>query len=244
MVCFISLKSSIIFSARGEHSLYNANMTCLKHILFIFLISSACSSEQDDGTLGKAYTKYQQGDLDGAIKLYEEGYNKNKTSPEYLLRYGNALEDNVEIPKAKELYNAGLKINPKHILLHVNLASALRKEGNFKEAIAHMEIAVKLKPGEAWLMDNLGNIYQDNGDIEKALFSYRKTVEMEPNDPEFLTDLANAELKLGHKKEALVAYRKLSALLVGIGEGGGDRDYPKQKAFSDSMIQILTKELN
>jgi hypothetical protein len=46
------------------------------YLIFALIFSLSCSSEPDDGTLGKAYSLSQKGDIAGALLLYQNGYEE------------------------------------------------------------------------------------------------------------------------------------------------------------------------
>ncbi|MGD8989877.1 MAG: tetratricopeptide repeat protein [Desulfobacterales bacterium] len=86
---------------------------------------------------------------------------------------------------------------------YTNLASALVRRGNLKEAAAHYQAALKLKPEYAEPHFNLGIIQAKSGQLAEGLKHFRKAIEIEPHNFKAQNNLGAALLSGGRLDEAI-----------------------------------------
>ncbi len=96
--------------------------------------------------------------------------------------------------------------------VHVNLAVALARGGNAKEALSHLERAAEISPGDATIQGNLGTALVQQGRLADALPHFEKAISLDPKSAEAHYKLG-ALYYLGRRfREALQEWRQ--ALLL------------------------------
>ncbi len=124
-----------------------------KHLLFflasvllgpILLSAQAPSLES---LYNQAVAAYDHGDVEGAIKLYEELLRKNPASLQARTNLGVALAHEGRYEDAIRQYGEGLKQDPKNGIVRLNLGLAWYKEAAFAKAGTEFERVYKQDPG-------------------------------------------------------------------------------------------------
>lgn len=124
----------------------------------------------DQGNYDGAISRYQEvlkENPNNVLALYEMGFSyfekkdyrrsleiayktaqfKSSLLPRVYVQIGNALDELGEAKQAIETYEAGIKLFPKHFLLHYNLAVTYNKLGKFDDARASAKKSAGLNPG-------------------------------------------------------------------------------------------------
>jgi tetratricopeptide (TPR) repeat protein len=95
-------------------------------------------------------------------------------------------------------------------MAHVNLGTALAEQGNYEEALEHLNKAVQFGPDHPETHFELANALADHGNLEKAISHFYKAVQLKPdhlyahyNLGVFLTRQGRLEEAFSHYSEAL-----------------------------------------
>jgi len=157
-----------------------------------------------------AWQKHQQGDLETAIRLFDQALAiRPKEAILYGLRGMVSLEKG-DMDAAIHIVQAGLKLAPGNPHLHNYLGQALGKAGDIAGAEHAFTRAVTLDPGliEAWF--NLATTQLDYGRPAEAINSYRQVLARTPEHGlthiqlakahYYMRDLASAEQSLQRAK--------------------------------------------
>lgn len=101
----------------------------------------------------------QKGDVDGAIKMYQEAllFNPNSSMVNYNL--GIALQQNGKLDDAIAAYEKAERLAPEDGNVRANLGHALLLKGDITGAIVHLQKAVEIDPG----------MVQASRDLDRAL---------------------------------------------------------------------------
>lgn len=87
-----------------------------------------------------------------------------------------------------------VKMSPKSLTFHVELAKALAKIKEYDPAIVELDEAIKLLPANdlyaAVLFAETGDIFSQKGDVEKAKEAYRRGLAIEPGNAYLQAQLA------------------------------------------------------
>jgi len=112
------------------------------------------------------------------------------------------------------LFRYNIKKNPRAWVAHNNLATALEKKGDEKNAIRHYEKALELKPEEEEIHYNLGALYARRRDKKNAIYHYKNALRINPKNPGAHNNLGfiyeqegNPELAIEHYRQSL-SHRK------------------------------------
>jgi tetratricopeptide (TPR) repeat protein len=130
--------------------------------------------------LGAAHER--QGDREEAEKYFERCL---QLSPDFAegLNYLGYIERGVNLPRARELIEKALKLEPKNAAYLDSLGWVLFKLDQPEEALGHILKATELaEEPDATLYDHLGDIYAVLKQPEKAQAAWRKSLAIESND--------------------------------------------------------------
>lgn len=144
----------------------------------------------------------QCGDLIQAEKYFNQVFEGQKTpnTSEYVNR-GLLSIAKAEFDKALNYFLEGLKMDPKNIMLHNNVAVCYLYSGRLKDAIKQYETAIELNPAQALnenLILNVATLYEleSNNSRSKKLNLLRKIAQFKPD----LNCSVDVCLKIDYKK--------------------------------------------
>jgi len=136
---------------------------------------------------------------------------------------GAALHSGV-YRKEITLFKAVVDDNPRFAVIHLNLGTALAREGRYEEALQSYDRAAALVPGWPDAAFNRGNLFYRTGRFADAVAEYDSVLVQEPDDWETYLNRGNALAALGRTEEAARSYQRASDLntttgrpLVGLG---------------------------
>lgn len=107
-----------------------------------------------------------------------------------------------EPEKSLQQLRTALRLDPKFVPAHVSLAWLLQRQGDDKEAAAHLESALKIAPDNLRALDLLGVSYLSldrPSDAEKA---FRRALAINKTDPDVQLHLGRALMALNRESEA------------------------------------------
>ncbi len=106
------------------------------------------------------------------------------------------------------LFSHTLQITNDNYLLHNHLGSALLKNNNIEQAIAHYNEAIRLKPDNAHYYCDRANAYTENGQHNRAMDDYNTAIRLRPHEGQFYSNRGNAYIKIGQYKPAMDDFNK------------------------------------
>ena len=160
--------------------------------------------------LRKANTLYSNGDVEGALKVYEEAVESGLKDVRQLLTYSVLLIRHGDFQKARELLVKIQKLSitdDQRAQLLVNYASCVYKMGEIDKGIELLERQHAKQPN-GMLYETLGYLYVEKGDYEKAVAFNTEALEYDDEDPITLDNLAQAYYRLGNEKEKAKPYSR------------------------------------
>jgi tetratricopeptide (TPR) repeat protein len=177
--------------------------------------------------LGLAF--FSKGDLDAAIKEYQEALRIIPNDEEVHTNLGAAFASNGDLDAAIGEYQEALHLAPNFMKAHYNLGIALFKNGDLDAAIKEYQEALRINPNNANALYNLGLAFASKGDLDAAIKSFQEALRINPNN-------ANAQKYLGL---ALVSKGDLDAAIQSFQEAV--RIIPNsemaQKNLADALAQ-------
>jgi tetratricopeptide (TPR) repeat protein len=123
-----------------------------------------------------AYSLAETGKNEPAIEIYQLALKRNPRSAGALNNLGAQYQTLKNYPKAEEYYRAGLRIEPKDLLLNRNLGRVLLDRGQFEEARQQAESTLSLKPDDVWTMIDVAHAWASLGKKKQALSWIEKAV--------------------------------------------------------------------
>lgn len=158
---------------------------------------------------------YQKNNIADAI-FYIKKAIELKPDAYFYENLGRIYFDCEKIEMAINTYKKALELEPYSFSVLFNLASAYKKNKQFKDSIATYKDALIFEPDYADIYFNLGNIYEEIGDTSEAINYYKKAVEYNPNDIEFQYFLAVSYLKVKNFEEGWKCFEKRPSKILSI----------------------------
>lgn len=121
---------------------------------------------------------------------------------------GAACAGLLQFDRAIDYYQIAIKLNPKFVEAHYNMASALQKKGDLKGAIKAYKQAVLIKPDYADAFYNLANTLKDMGELGAAIKSYKQAIKINTNLHNAHNNMGNALKDMGKLTAAIESYKR------------------------------------
>lgn len=158
-----------------------------------------------------AAAKYSKGDVEGAVKLYQEAIDEGLTDVRAILTYSVILIRLGRFQEARELLVKIQKYpmtDDNRAQLFVNYASCVYKMGEIQKGIDLLERQHQKQPC-GMIYETLGYLYVEAGDAEKALAFNTEAYEYDDEDPITLDNLGQTYYRLlGDKVKAREYFEK------------------------------------
>jgi tetratricopeptide (TPR) repeat protein len=151
--------------------------------------------------IAAARAEISRGQLDGAEKTLWTVLSSNPNQPEALTLLGIVRGRQKRYAEAEALFRRVLQLDPKSLLAHRNLASALIAQNKPDAAIEEYREVVKLAPQDHLAKAELARLYLARGQFAEAL-SILATIPKDHFPPEAVPAQAASLLGLGKREEA------------------------------------------
>ena len=148
-----------------------------------------------------------RGDLEGAVRVYQQVVRANPKDSEAYNNLGNVLQENKRFEEGITAYRKAIEINSNFADAHSNLGVALVKQERFEEGIVAYRKAIEINSNFADPYYNLGNALQKKGDVRDAIQAYHKVLEIDPNYAEAYNNLGVLAQEEGQMEDALKYYQ-------------------------------------
>ena len=119
-----------------------------------------------------------------------------------------AYREQGDLPRAIELYETALSLDPDYAQAHSNIGSALAASGEPDRAIEHYRLAIAADPDTGDLRYNYGNALLAANLYAEAAEQFRFAVEAWPEDAEAYNNLGIALASAGSMADAAEAFRE------------------------------------
>jgi tetratricopeptide (TPR) repeat protein/2-polyprenyl-3-methyl-5-hydroxy-6-metoxy-1,4-benzoquinol methylase len=138
---------------------------------------------------------------------------------------GAACAGLLQFDRAIDYYQIAIKINPKFVEAHYNMASAQQNKGDLEAAIQAYKQAILIKPDYADAYYNLANTLKEKGDLETAIKSYKQAIKLNPNLHNAHNNMGNALKDMGNLTAAIKSYKR--AIKINFGHEDAYRNLGK-----------------
>ena len=132
-----------------------------------------------DFMLQQAISLHEQGNLDGAEKLYRQLLKAMPEQPDILNLLGLIAQAKGIDNEAVNLFYEAIKKAPDRAPFYFNLALSLKAWGKYYEAIDNFEKALVLQPDIKEAYVQIGQIYQNLNKIEKSREYFNKAINLD-----------------------------------------------------------------
>lgn len=148
----------------------------------------------------------EKGDLDLAMKYYEEILSQNPSHEEALNALAILHAQKKDIKKATILFEKIVSINPANSAAFSNIGNCYSELGNLIEAKNYFEKAIEINPGLVDAHYNLANTLAALNQYTEAIISYQRALSLDPNLPHIYNNLGNTYAHLGTYVKAIQCY--------------------------------------
>jgi tetratricopeptide (TPR) repeat protein len=149
---------------------------------------------------------FEKGNLDDAMKYYQEAHRINPRFPDPVNSIGAILASKGS-DEAIEWFRKALELDPNHADAAFNMGNNLAKRGETLEATEFYRKAVELRPDNFEARNNFGNALFKLGRVDEALEQYRLALASRPNSPMIHKNLGEALAAKGKLDDAIAQYR-------------------------------------
>jgi tetratricopeptide (TPR) repeat protein len=182
-------------------------------------------SLEKSGRLEKAFTAYE-----AALRLLPE-------DPALIADLGALAHRLGYLDLAEKLYLKHLTLTPGNPEVTNNLASVLRDDNRYSEAIDLLSTVIAANPEKALLWNSLGTVVSDRGDMRESLPFYDEAIRLDPGFYKAHYNRANVHMGLGDPGLALAG---IDAALEGVDVPGDVATMKMAKAFTQLMLGDLS----
>lgn len=118
----------------------------------------------------------EEGDLEGAVKLYEKAIRRDDHLADSYCNMGIISSERGNLPEALNYFTLALVSEPRHLEAHYNLANLYADAGNTALAKLHYEVAIQIDPSFASAYYNIAVVLLEREewrDAEERLMQFR-----------------------------------------------------------------------
>jgi tetratricopeptide (TPR) repeat protein len=162
--------------------------------------------------LNTAVRYHQGGHLEPAARIYQAILSQQPDHAEALHLLGVVALQQGNPPRAVELINRAIAVNPSVAAFHANLAEAYRALGQAERAAGCCQVALRLQPEYPEAANNLGLAWLALGKLDAAVAQFREALRLRPGAPMVHNNLGNALRLLGDKAQAVYEFRQALAI--------------------------------
>jgi len=168
-------------------------------------------TENNDGAHnGLGIALDQKGQMDGAIRQFEEAIRLKPRYSSAHCNLGIALNKNGQVDEAIREFREAIRLKPNQVGAHYGLGIVLDGKGQMDEAIRQLEEAIRLKPDYAEAHNELGIALGRKGQMDEAIRQFQEAVRLKLDYAEAQFNLG---LALGLRGETAEAIRHFEAAL-------------------------------
>jgi Flp pilus assembly protein TadD len=160
------------------------------------------------GQLDAGNAALAEGDVDGAIAVYQEVLAQAPDLPEVHHNLGLAYKRKEMWDEAGAEFRKAAELDPDFAEPHGALAVLLANAGQRDMAITELQTAVELDPENVEYLYNLAVLYKDSGQPREAEQAFLELEELDPDNPEIQYHMGTTLLGLGKMEEAIARLEK------------------------------------
>jgi tetratricopeptide (TPR) repeat protein len=203
-----------------------------------------------ESLFARAYSKQQNGDLEGAIADYTQAI---RIKPDYVDAYnnrGNARSNQGDMAGAIVDYGEAIRIKPEYAKAYYNRGNARSDQGDKAGAIADYTEAIRIDPDHAYAYNNRGLARYAQGDIAGAIADYGEAIRIQPEYANAHENRGFIHYNRGNLAEAVADYDQAIELEPKSVNSYNNRgevyfalgDYAKALADFDKAYELVSDE--
>ena len=176
-------------------------------------------TDRVEAWLDKARMLHQQGNLNGALPLYEKVVKKRPKDARVLFMLGTVKAQMGNPAAAVPLLKKAAALSPDNAGVHTNLGNVLKATGDPDGAAACYRKALSIDPNSAMALSNLGSVLNLLQQPKEAEDCCRKAILLQPGMGDAHLNLGVALKATGRLEEAVDAYKQALSLSPHSSEG-------------------------
>jgi tetratricopeptide (TPR) repeat protein len=194
----------------------------------------ACTSiifldPSNDGAFVNRGIAYRRlGDLDRAIRDYDEAIRLNPHAADAFNNRGNAFRELSDVDGAIRDYDQAIRLNPKYAHAYNNRGVVFLEVGEPGLAAADFDQAIERDPGYANAFRNRGLARTDQRLFDLAIGDFDRAFRLNP--------------EIGHGTEYALALFGRGLARQRNGEAGGDADIEEAKRLLPDVAEVMAAE--
>ncbi len=138
----------------------------------------------------------REGDLTGALALFEKALHLAPETPELHNNIGNVYTELQHYDKALSAFGAAVALRDNYAVAHTNMGSLYKKRLQMVDAVACFSKAIQSDPNYAEAYDNLGRTLLDVGKPEESVTFLKQALRCKPDLANAVANLVFASMKL------------------------------------------------
>lgn len=158
--------------------------------------------------LKQAQQLHQQGDLVGALAIYQQLLVENPSDADIIHQIGIIFAQQQNYPQALQYLNEAIQIQPRSAPFYNSKGNVLIRQGQIESALSEYRKAIKNDPYYPIAYNNLGRGLYLQEKYIAAKKSYAKAIELNPNFSDALYNQGVLLLKLGELDAAKSSLQK------------------------------------
>jgi tetratricopeptide (TPR) repeat protein len=159
-------------------------------------------ASQTEETIMKTLIAYQQGDLQKAKELADNGLKVDQGNS-FLIGVLATIEKALgNTEKASQLFEASINISQNHPDILHNYAGLLQ-DSDLKKAINLSKQAIAINPENSSYLERIGHLLWKAGELKTALQATNKAIALKPDNPNTYLNLGNIHKDIGNLNQAL-----------------------------------------
>lgn len=151
---------------------------------------------------------HQQGEVEGAMAMYEEILRSSPDHVDALHFSAVALHQKGDHHGALARLARVLKLVPDHFDAHNNRGNIFKKLGRLDDAELDYRRALEIRPGDVDALNNLGTVLRERGEFEKAEAKFREAIALAPKHAAAWQNLGNTLIFMDRVADAIEAHRE------------------------------------
>lgn len=150
----------------------------------------------------------EQGDVDGAIKYFQQAIELDKFNIDAYVYLGAAFIKKQDYEQALKVFESAVHLNPMHFNGRTGLASTLALMGRFADSVEHFQKALEINPDNLDNRYNYGLALNNLGRYAEAVEQFTSILEKNPQDARAHAAVAVALNRQGNIGEAIRHYEE------------------------------------
>jgi tetratricopeptide (TPR) repeat protein len=233
---------------------------CVFYSMFLFVCVGVLFAEDAKEILEQANKKWNTGDWDGALALYDKAIHLSPLNSFAYTMRGNCYYAKKDYENASSNYSNAVVLAPQNSTYHENLAKVLEKLNRNEEAKKEYDNSIRLDPSNIESHLDRGILFYNQTDYKSAIGDFSEAASIKPPYQSYYTIenrdvgettyickwLGDSKLKLKDFKGAVDAYTRAiqeSPHLPQIYEGRADAWDGLGDTNSASVDRAMAKQL-